>query len=62
MKIEIFDRPVYLDLTKKKEYTKFADYDRIQNSLTIRKYMENDYMVIAADGSSKKLNRLFSSL
>lgn len=60
MKIEIFDRPVYLDLTKK-EYTKFADYDRIQNSLTIRKYMENDYMVIAADGSSKKLNRLFSS-
>lgn len=60
MKIKIFDRPVYLDLTKK-EYTKFADYDRIQNSLTIRKYMENDYMVIAADGSSKKLNRLFSS-
>lgn len=60
MKIDIFDRPVYLDLTKK-EYTKFADYDRIQNSLTIRKYMENDYMVIAADGSSKKLNRLFSS-
>lgn len=60
MKIDIFDRPVYLDLTKK-EYTKFADYDRIQNNLTIRKYMENDYMVIAADGSSKKLNRLFSS-
>ena len=60
MKIEIFEKSVHLDLTKK-EYTKFADYDRIQNGITIRKYMENDYMVIASDGSTKKINRLFSS-
>lgn len=60
MKIEIFEKTVHLDLTKK-EYTKFADYDRIQNGITIRKYMENDYMVITADGSTKKINRLFSS-
>lgn len=60
MKIEIFEKSVHLDLTKK-EYTKFADYDRIQNGITIRKYMENDYMVITSDGSTKKINRLFSS-
>ena len=41
MKIEIFEKSVHLDLTKK-EYTKFADYDRIQNGITIRKYMEHD--------------------
>ena len=60
MKIEIFEKTVHLDLTKK-EYTKFADYDRIQNGIAIRKYMENDYMVITSDGLTKKINRLFSS-
>ena len=58
--INVKNPEVNIDLTKK-EYTKFADYDRIQNGITIRKYMENDYMVIASDGSTKKINRLFSS-
>lgn len=59
-KIEIFDKPVNIDLTKK-EYTKLADYDKIQNGIAIRNYKKDDYMVIASDGSVKKINRLFSS-
>ncbi len=60
IKIEIFDKPVNIDLTKK-EYTKFVDYDKIQNGITIRNYMEDDYMVIDGKGHTKKLTRLFSS-
>ena len=60
IKIEIFDKPVNIDLTKK-EYTKFVDYDKIQNGITIRNFMEDDYIVIDAFGHTKKLSRLFSS-
>ncbi len=59
-KIEIFDKPVNIDLTKKM-YTKLADYDKIQNNIVIRSFMENDYMVIDKNGGTKRLNRLFSS-
>jgi tRNA(Ile)-lysidine synthase len=59
LQVDIFDKPVHIDLTKK-EYTKLIDYDRIQNGISIRNFMENDYIVINSEGSRKKINRLFS--
>jgi tRNA(Ile)-lysidine synthase len=59
LKVDIFDKPVHIDLTKK-ECTKLIDYDRIQNGISIRNFMENDYIVINSEGSRKKINRLFS--
>ncbi|MGN0394113.1 MAG: tRNA lysidine(34) synthetase TilS [Coprococcus sp.] len=58
--VHVYDRPENLDLSKK-EYTKLIDYDKIRNDILLRNYLEEDYMVIAADGSKKKLNRLFGS-
>lgn len=60
LSVRIYDRPEILDLSKK-EYTKLFDYDKIRNHILLRNYSKNDYMVIGADGSKKKLNRLFSS-
>ncbi len=60
LQICIYDRPEKPDLSKK-EYTKLIDYDKIRNDVILRNYRENDYMVIAADASKKKINRLFSS-
>ncbi|MBP3327219.1 MAG: tRNA lysidine(34) synthetase TilS [Coprococcus sp.] len=60
LSIRIYDRPEILDLSKK-EYTKLLDYDKIRNNILLRNYSENDYMTIGADGSKKKMNRLFGS-
>jgi tRNA(Ile)-lysidine synthase len=60
LKVDIYDKPVNIDLTKK-EYTKLIDYDRIQNGICLRNYMENDYIVINSEGSRKKISRLFSN-
>jgi tRNA(Ile)-lysidine synthase len=60
LKVDIYDKPVNIDLTKK-EYTKLIDYDRIQDGICLRNYMENDYIVINSEGSRKKISRLFSN-
>lgn len=60
LKVSVYERTVNIDLIKK-EYTKFLDYDKIRNSIHLRNYMENDYMIIDAKGSKKKMNRIFSS-
>lgn len=43
----------------KKDYTKWIDYDRIENSVFLRYPMEADYFVLDAEGRRKKLSRYF---
>lgn len=57
--VRFFDRCGALDLSKK-ECTKLIDYDKIKQCLQLRTYEPGDYMVIAASGARKKLNRLFT--
>ena len=42
---------------KKKKYTKWMDYDKIEKNPYIRTRRTGDYMVINAQGNTKKLNR-----
>lgn len=42
-----------------KTYTKWFDYDIIENSVTIRTRRPGDYLVIGRDGATQKLNRYF---
>ena len=57
--INVKNPEVNIDLTKK-EYIKFLDYDRIQDSLILRTPEPGDRMVIRSDGAVKKLNRILS--
>lgn len=58
--VSYLDKPVHIDLIKK-VYTKFIDYDKIRNDIYLRNCVIDDYMVIDSAGSTKKMNRLFSS-
>ena len=40
-------------------YTKWFDYDKIQNVVTLRHRRDGDYLVIDGNGHRKSLNRLF---
>ena len=44
----------------KKEYTKMVDCDKLESALVFRTPQEGDYMVITADGKTKKLSRIFT--
>lgn len=44
----------------KKKYTKWLNYDKIKNSLQIRKRMAGDYLTIDEQGHRKKLKAYFS--
>lgn len=44
----------------KKEYTKMVDCDKLESALVFRIPQEGDYMVITADGKTKKLSRIFT--
>lgn len=57
--ISVKNPEVNIDLTKK-EYIKFLDYDKIQDSLILRTPEPGDRMVIRSDGAVKKLNRILS--
>lgn len=57
--INVKNPEVNIDLTKK-EYIKFLDYDKIQDSLILRSPEPGDRMVIRSDGATKKLNRILS--
>lgn len=42
-----------------KKYTKWLDYDKIKEKLTVRSRKTGDYLVVNASGARKKLNRYF---
>ena len=44
---------------KPEKYTKFLDYDKIKNSLVVRKRLRGDRITVRADGASKKLSDYF---
>ncbi|WP_281725293.1 tRNA lysidine(34) synthetase TilS [Lachnoclostridium phocaeense] len=48
-----------LEAIPKTPYTKWFDYDIIENSVTIRTRRPGDYLVIGRDGATQKLNRYF---
>ena len=42
-----------------KTYTKWFDYDKIKNSLAVRRRLPGDYLMISRDGGTKKLKDYF---
>ncbi len=44
---------------EEKTYTKWLDYDRIKQELSIRTRLPGDFLVVDAKGNHKKLNRYF---
>lgn len=42
-----------------KTYTKWFDYDKIKNSLAVRRRLPGDYLMIGRDGGTKKLKDYF---
>ena len=44
---------------EEKKYTKWFDYDKIKNELSIRTRQQGDYLIVDEKGSKKKLNRYF---
>ena len=44
---------------EEKKYTKWFDYDKIENELSIRTRQQGDYLIVDEQGSKKKLNRYF---
>lgn len=44
---------------EEKTYTKWLDYDKIKNDLSIRTRQPGDFLVVDSKGSRKKLNRYF---
>ena len=48
---------VFPERIEEKKYTKWMDYDKIEKNPYIRTRRTGDYMVINAQGNTKKLNR-----
>ena len=44
---------------EEKKYTKWLDYDKIKQELSIRTRQPGDFLIVDDKGSSKKLNRYF---
>ena len=61
-KDHIFSAKIILNESQKieeKTYTKWFDYDRIKQELSIRTRLQGDFLVVDEKGSRKKLNRYF---
>ena len=60
LETESFDYDESISISKK-EYTKMIDYDKINSALCLRLPQPEDYIVISAEGGTKKLSRFFTS-
>ena len=60
LETEVFDYDESISISKK-EYTKMIDYDKINSALCLRLPQPEDYIVISAEGGTKKLSRFFTS-
>ena len=60
---ELIDRNTFYkkknEIFNEKDYTKYLDYDKIENGLWLRHPRGGDYLVIDGNGSRKKLNRFY---
>ena len=58
----IFSAEIFLyegQKIEEKKYTKWLDYDKIKQELSIRTRQPGDFLIVDDKGSSKKLNRYF---
>ena len=55
----IYKREELPEGISKKKYTKWLDYDKIKQELSIRTRQPGDFLIVDDKGSSKKLNRYF---
>ena len=60
MRLRILDFSGRTEEIPKKKYTKWLNYDKIKNSLQIRKRMAGDYLTIDGQGHHKKLKAYFT--
>ena len=61
-KDHIFSAKIIFNESQKieeKKYTKWLDYDRIKQELSVRTRLQGDFLVVDEKGSRKKLNRYF---
>ncbi len=60
---ELFDADIFNEeintFSEEKDYTKYIDYDKINNSLVLRHPSEGDYFVLDDKGAKKKLSRFY---
>lgn len=57
--MQVADRQVRLDEIPQKDYTKWIDYDKIQDDIFLRNPREGDYLSLKGRTSKKKLSRYF---
>ncbi len=60
---ELFDADIFNEeiniFSEEKDYTKYIDYDKINNGLVLRHPREGDYFVFDDKGGTKKLSRFY---
>ena len=56
--VDIFNQKKH-DFSEEKDYTKYFDYDKIENGVLLRYPAEGDYFVMDAQGRKKLLGRFF---
>lgn len=56
--VDIFNQKKH-DFSEEKDYTKYFDYDKIENDVLLRYPAEGDYFVMDAQGRKKLLGRFF---
>lgn len=60
---ELFDADIFNEESdiffKEKDYTKYIDYDKINNGLVLRHPREGDYFILDENGAKKKLSRFY---
>lgn len=59
IRFEVKERTTELGEIPQKDYTKWFDYDKINEDIKLRNPMEGDYLTIDVEGKRKKLSRYF---